>query len=69
MLPNSGMTTTGMRPRAHWGTGVRAIHRHTTPAMRPPISAPMKLAPTASETMPATKPGAIPGRSAIANEM
>ena len=68
-VANSGMTTTGIRPRNHWGTLIVLIHRATNPAMSPPTMPPMKPAPTNTATAPAVNPGARPGRSAIANAM
>ncbi len=66
---NSGMTTTGIRPRNHRGTAIRLIHSAVKPAIRPPTMPPMKPPPTKTATAPAVNPGAMPGRSAIANEM
>ncbi len=65
----SGMITTGIRPRSHFGTLILAIHSAVKPAIRPPTMPPMKPPPTNTATAPAVKPGAMPGRSAIANEM
>ena len=44
-VANSGMTTTGIRPRAQLGTLILAIHRATKPARIPPTRPPMKPAP------------------------
>ena len=76
----SGITITGIRPRAQVGTFQVLIQCAITPASTPPMMAPMKPV-TGSETglspevwtlkmlparPPITKPGAMPGRSAIA---
>ena len=66
---NSGMMTTGIRPRSHRGTAIRLIHSAVKPAMRPPTMPPMNPPPTKTATAPAVNPGAMPGRSAIANAM
>ena len=66
---NSGMITTGIRPRSHRGTSMRLIHSAVKPAIRPPTMPPMKPPPTNTATAPAVKPGAMPGRSAIAKAM
>ena len=66
---NSGMTTTGIRPRNHCGVFHRLIHSAAKPAINPTTMPPMKPAPTINATAPAVKPGAMPGRSAIANAM
>lgn len=63
---NNGITTTGIRPRAHCGTGIRLTHSAAKPAIKPPTRPPRKPAPTKTATAPAVKPGARPGRSAIA---
>ena len=76
-----GITSTGIRPRAHAGTVQLAIQWATRPASTPPTMAPRKpvagrlvglvAAPSLTAKMlvarpPAMKPGAMPGRSAIA---
>ena len=66
---NSGITTTGIRPRAHCGTSSLLIHSAAKPAISPPTMPPMNPAPTNTATAPAVKPGAMPGRSAIAKAM
>ena len=68
-VANSGMTTTGIRPRNHCGTLILLIHSAVKPAMRPKTMPPMNPALTNTATAPAVKPGAMPGRSAIANAM
>ncbi len=79
-LVSSGITSTGIRPRAQVGTFQPAIQWAITPASTPPMMAPRKpvagseagvLAPSVTPKMlaarpPMTKPGAMPGRSAIA---
>lgn len=66
---NSGMITTGIRPRNHLGTAIRLIHSAAKPAITPATMPPMKPPPTNTATAPAVKPGAIPGRSAMAKAM
>ena len=66
---NSGIMTTGIRPRNHCGTARLLIHSAAKPAMRPPTMPPMNPAPTNTATAPAVNPGAMPGRSAIAKAM
>ena len=75
---SSGITSTGIRPRAQAGTFQLAIQWATTPASTPPTMAPRKpvagrAVPSAAVTLnrlaarpPMMKPGAMPGRSAIA---
>jgi hypothetical protein len=63
------MTTTGINPRNHCGTLILLIHRAAKPAITPPTMPPMKPALIVVAMYPATNPGAIPGRSAIANEI
>jgi len=71
-LVNSGMTSTGIRPRAHAGTFRPASQCAITPASTPPRMAPMKpvcgvpSCRTSLARPPITKPGAMPGRSAMA---
>ena len=77
---SSGMTSTGIRPRAQVGTFQPATQWATSPARTPPTMAPRKpvagnaaaLSPVdwtlnrLAARPPSTKPGAMPGRSAIA---
>ena len=69
------MTSTGIRPRAQVGTFQLAIQCATTPARTPPTIAPRKPVVVGGRQLtsnrlaarpPMTKPGAMPGRSAIA---
>ena len=66
---NSGMITTGISPRSHCGTLIRLIHSAAKPAMRPPTMPPMKPPPTKHGHRACGEPGAMPGRSAMANAM
>ena len=69
---NSGMTSTGIRPRAQAGTAGRPIQAAMTPASTPPMMPPRKPVcgvpkpPRSMASAPMTKPGAMPGRSAMA---
>ena len=66
----SGINMTGIRPRAQVGTRRPAIQCATTPASTPPTMPPRKPALSTLLAMnPMTKPGAMPGRSAIAKAM
>ena len=65
----SGITTTGIRPRAQVGTFSRLMYRAAKPASRPPTRPPRKPAPTKLAIAPTVKPGAMPGRSAMAYAM
>ena len=81
MQVSSGITSTGIRPRAQAGTFQPVIQCATTPASTPPRMAPRKpvagrltgfcAAPSVTlntliASPPITKPGAMPGRSAMA---
>ncbi len=80
IVVSRGITSTGIRPRAHAGTFQPAIQWATRPASTPPTMAPRKpvagrlvglVAPSVTAKMlvarpPMMKPGAMPGRSAIA---
>ena len=75
---NNGITRTGISPRAQAGTVQLAIQWAITPASTPPTIAPRKpvagrAVPSVAVTLnrlaarpPMMKPGAMPGRSAMA---
>ena len=65
-VANSGITRTGIRPRAQAGTFQLVIQWATTPASTPPMMPPMKPVFRVTAMAPMTNPGAMPGRSAIA---
>ena len=71
-VARSGMTSTGIRPRAQVGTRQPAIQAATTPARTPPTMPPrnplwgVPKPPRSMARAPMTNPGAMPGRSAMA---
>ena len=62
----NGITSIGIKPLAQFGILIYLIINTTRyPAKNPPINPPIKPDPTALAVKPITRPGAIPGLSAI----